>query len=113
MPIKPFIKTKIPMEQPDCCALCPLLGLIPKEERPFGSKETHVCIARQEAMSGRGITVRKSQRDSHHPLKRPCDDYWQTWYEGGRGSYPIKKEFYIRYRHPYELGQQMIIKFHR
>lgn len=113
MPIKPFIKRKMKMEQPDCCAECPLLGLIPKDERPYGSKESHVCIPCQEAMSARGILVRKSKRDSHHPLKRPCDDLWSAWYEAHRSMYPMKREFYIRYRHPFEQSQQMVIKFHR
>ena len=101
------------MEQPDCCAICPLLGIIPKEERPFGSKETHVCIARQEAISGRGIQVRKSQRDSHHPLKRPCDEFWELWTTAPGMVYPMKNEFYMRYRLPYESQQQMTIKFHK
>lgn len=101
------------MEQPDCCALCPLLGIIPKGEYPKGSKETRVCIPCQDAMSERGSKVRKSKRDSHHPLKRPCDDLWSAWYEAGQGFYPMKKEFYIKYRLPLETNQQMVIKFHR
>lgn len=113
MPKRVFRKIKIPMEQPDCCAICPLLGKIPKEQIPFGSKETHVCIARQEAISARGILVRKSQRDSHHPLKRPCDELWDVWAKLPGQIYPMKDEFYITYRLPYEAMQQMVIKFHR
>lgn len=113
MPKRVTRKIKIPTEQPDCCAMCPLLGVIPKEERPFGSKETHVCIARQEALSGRGISVKASGRDSHHPLKRPCDEFWEVWTRLPGGYYPMKDEFYLRYRLPYEASQQMVIKFHR
>lgn len=113
MPAKPFIKRKMPMEQPDCCALCPFLGIIPKGEYPKGSKETRVCIPCQDAMSERGSRVRKSQRDSHHPLKRPCDELWDAWYQAGQGYKGIKKEFYIKYRLPLEEEQQMVIKFHR
>lgn len=113
MPARPFIKTKMPMEQPDCCALCPFIGIIPKEERPKGSKETRVCITTGEAMSERGSRVRKSQRDSHHPLRRPCDELWDAWYQAGGGYYGLKKEFYMRYRLPYNQCQQLTIKFHR
>lgn len=113
MPKRVFRKIRIPLEQPDCCASCPLLGVIPKEERPFGTKETHVCIARQEAISARGILVKKSERDSHHPLKRPCDEFWELWTRLPGSMYPMKDEFYMRYRLPYESNQQMVIKFHR
>ena len=113
MPKRVFRRIKLPMEQPDCSAVCPLLGLIPKSERPKGSKETHVCIAKQEAISGRGIRVKKSERDSHHPLRRPCDEEYELWTRLPGGCYPMKDEFYLRYRLPFQADMQMIIKFHK
>lgn len=113
MPRKSFIPTQLPPEQPDRCADCPLLGLIPKEQRPKGSKETHVCIGTHHAISGRGILVRKSQRDSHHPLRRPCDSKWEAWMTLPGRTYGMPYTHYLLYRMPYEQGQQMKIIFHR
>lgn len=50
---------QLPAEQPDCCALCPLVGIIPKANRPKGTKETHCCLGTMEALSGRGIKEKR------------------------------------------------------
>lgn len=112
MPRKLNYMVGLPMEQPDCCAECPLVGVIPKEQRPKGSKETHVCLGTHEALSGRGIKVRASRRDVHHPLRRPCDARWRMWVTLPGRQYALKKEYYQIYRLPYEQGMQMVIKFH-
>ena len=41
---KNYISVKLAIEQPNRCIDCPLLGLIPKQQRPKGSKESHVCL---------------------------------------------------------------------
>lgn len=114
---KPKNKTPmhLPPEQPDCCFDCPLCGLIPKDcpDKPKGSKETHVCLATWEAMSGRGIKVRASKRDSHHPLKRPCDTKWEAWMKLPERCYLLPDVVYLHYRLPFENGLQFKIKFHK
>lgn len=106
---------KLPPEQPDCCFECPLVGLIPKgyKDRPKGSKETHVCLGTNEALSGRGIRVRASQRDSHHPLRRPCDNRWEAWMKAPERCFVIPDMVYLHFRLPFEDSLQFKIKFHR
>lgn len=113
MPRKKIIEIALPAEQPDCCAICPLCGLIPKDQRPRGSKESHVCLATHHAMSSRGIGVSKSSRDSHHPLRRSCDIKWDAWMQLPGRKFGISYAHYLQYRLPYEQGQQMQIIFHR
>ena len=79
MPKRNIVQIKLPAEKPDCCATCPLVGLVPKHLRQHRSKETHVCLGTMEALTGRGIQVRASGRDSNHPLRRPCDNRWEAW----------------------------------
>ena len=102
MPKKLFTPIQLPTEQPACCAVCPLLGIIPKEERPKGTKETHVCLGTRDAIAGRGIT---SQHDRH---KRFCDNIWDAWPK----QFGVRTDYYRRYRVPYMQSQQMIITFH-
>ena len=105
---------RLPAQQPDCCFECPLCGLIPKDyaERPKGSKETHVCLGTWEALTGRGIKVRASAKDSKHPWRRPCDMKWAAWQKMQEHYFPIPDEAYIPYRLPFERGLQFKIKFH-
>jgi hypothetical protein len=104
---------KLRPSQPDCCADCPLVGLVPSYvKKPKGSKETHVCMATFEALTGRGIKIRASQRDSTHPLHRPCDNYWEKWVQLPGSYLPVPDELYLNSRLPYERTQQLRIKFH-
>lgn len=112
MPKRCFYSVVLPMVQPDCCAECPLLGLIPKGERLKGSKETHVCLGTYEALSGRGTKVRASGRDGNHPWRRPCDKKWGLWTTLPGRVFGYRSEYYLRYRLPVEQGRQMVIKFH-
>lgn len=106
---------KLPVEQPDCCAECPLVGLIPKNwpGKPKGSKESHLCMGTWEAMSARGIRVRASQRDSHHPLRRPCDAKWEAWVKAPEQMKCVPDQAYLQFRVPYEDSLQFKIKFHK
>ena len=110
-----LIKVQLPAMQPDRCRDCPLLGMIPKYiERPKNSKETMICIGTMEAMSKRAADKRASECDSHHPLRRPCDDgKWQMWMTYPQRRLPVNQSNYKECRYPYEQTLQMQIKFHR
>ena len=114
MPKRNIVQIQLPPEQPDCCAECPLLGLVPKYvARPKNSKETHVCCGTMEAITQRGSKVRASQRGSNHPLRRPCDNRWAAWMTLPGRKLGISNVSYIQCRIPYEQGQQLQIKFHK
>lgn len=113
MPRKNITLIQLPFDKPDCCSICPLCGIIPKNMRLKGSKETHICLATMDAMSGRGINVRASQRDSHHPLKRPCDSRWDTFMRIPNRKLGISYEKWLTFRLLYEQGLEIQIKFHK
>ena len=114
MPKRNIIQVQLPPEQPDCCAMCPLLGLVPKYvARPKNTKETHVCIGTMEALTQRGTKIRASQRDSHHPLHRPCDYRWAMWMTLPQRKLGLNYDTYRECRIPYEATLQLQIKFHR
>lgn len=107
---------KLPPEKPDCCAVCPLLGLIPKEKVPPKSYETLVCIGTREAITKRASEIRASKRDKKHPLHRFCDSKWDLWMELKNRCLMVNREFYLLCRIPYEQKLQFslnFIKFHR
>ena len=52
-------------------------------------------------------------RDSHHPLKRPCDTKWEAWMKMLDRCFLIPDEAYLHYRLPFERGLQFRIKFHK
>lgn len=107
-------KVPLPPHKPDCCAECPLLGVIPKDvERPKYSKETHLCIGTAEARSERGTRVRASECDAKHPLRRPCDDHWDMWMSLPRRILNVNRALYRDSRLPYMSKQYPEIKFHK
>ena len=110
------------MGTPDIAATClkkiiadgfEVVGVYTQPDRPKGSKETHVCLGTWEALSGRGIKVRASQRDSHHPLRRPCDTKWDAWMKLPERCFLLQDIVYLHYRMPFENGLQFKIKFHK
>lgn len=114
MPKKNFVQIKLPLNQPDSCAECPLIGIVPEySERPKGSYETRVCLGTMEAMTIRFSKVKASNRDSHHPLRRYCDKLWKAWICLPRQSISIPIEQYNECRRPYEEQFQLKIKFHK
>ena len=113
MPKRNFINQKLPLQQPDCCAECPLLGIIPQEARKYGSYETLVCLGTMDVMTQRQSKIRASRRDSKHPLHRYCDTRWQAWTLLEGHEFPISIESYNRYRLPYEMSFQPLIRFHK
>ncbi len=102
MPKKIFNQVKIPKLQPDCCMDCPLLGEIPKEERPKGTQENLVCLGTHFAMSARAARSKSSNHDTKHPLKRSCDEDWDRWHQTPYfGNIPIRVIDISRYRDPF------------
>ena len=113
MPKYLFKKIKMPKEQPDCCAECPLLGLIPKNEMPKGCRETRVCLMTGDAMTAPFSRSRKSTKDTHHPLKRPCDHNWELYQKTPfNGWYNLRVVDWHLYRVPLEETRVLKIKFH-
>lgn len=114
MPKRNLIMVQLPPTQPDCCAECPLVGIIPKEQRRRHSKETHVCIATGHAITARGIHLRKSKKDSQGGRKftRPCDDRWGAWMTLPYRKFGMSYAHYRMYRMPFDEGQQLKIIFH-
>jgi hypothetical protein len=114
MPKRNIIQIQLPSEQPDCCAECPLLGVVPSYvARPKNSKETMVCCGTMDAITQRGSRVRASQRDTNHPLHRPCDSRWHSWMQLPGRKLGISTQTYNDCRIPYEGTLQLQIKFHR
>lgn len=103
---------QLPGEKPDCCAECPLCGVIPKNQRPKGSMEGFVCLGTHEALGSRFINVRASQKDSKHPLHRPCDNRWHAWMMIPGRRLSVNSRDFMMYRFPFEQSRQMVIKFH-
>ena len=114
MPKRNIVMVQLPAEQPDCCAECPLLGLVPKYvARPKHSKETHVCMGTMEALTQRGSKVRASSRDSHHPLRRPCDSRWHSWMQLQGRKLCVSTQTFNDCRVPYVFTLQLQIRFHK
>jgi hypothetical protein len=113
MPKRNIVKVQLPPVQPDCCAECPLLGVIPKQYRPHGSKETLVCLGTMDAMTPPFSRSRASTKDSKHPLRRPCDSRWIAWQTLPLRKLGISIQQYNECRLPYEQSLQMVFKFHR
>lgn len=114
MPKQNKVLVELPPEQPDCCAECPLLGVVPKYvPRPKDSKETLMCCGTMDGITKRGSRVRASERDSHHPLRRWCDSRWHSWMQLPGRKLPLSTQIYNDCRIPYECTLSLKIKFHR
>ena len=46
MPKTYYTPRKLPPEQPDRCELCPLVGIIPDDERRKGVRERYYCLGK-------------------------------------------------------------------
>ena len=114
MPKRNFVNVRIPVEQPDCCAECPLIGKIPQgyPGRPRGSYETLICLGTMDALSQRQSKIRASEGDGKHPLHRYCDRLWNAWLGLPRQELPVSVQNYNLFRVPYQASLQPMIKFH-
>lgn len=113
MPRKAIIPMKLPLEQPDCCAQCPLVGLIPKEQRCGGVRQAFVCLGVPgEALTSKGIhTSAAAYRAKNRKWHRPCDSRWDAWTHLPGREFGISYAHYLQYRLPYEQGTQLQIRF--
>lgn len=111
MPKKLFVMVKLPPAQPDRCLDCPLLGLIPEEERKHNSKKTHVCIRLMKALARRKVKIRASDETRTKKLIRPCDKIFAAWLELPKREIGVPVASYNKYRVPLEAMQQLTIDF--
>lgn len=114
MPKKIFTQIQLPLEQPDRCADCPLLGLIPDNLRspnPEDRFKSLVCVGTSAAITKKFSEIRASQRDNHHPLHRPCDSRWNAWQQMPRREFPVKIQVYNTYLEPYHRTKELRINF--
>ena len=51
MPKTYYTPRKLPPEQPDRCELCPLVGIIPDDERRKGVRERYYCLGIFDALT--------------------------------------------------------------
>lgn len=130
MPRTQFMPRQLPREQPDRCELCPLLGLIPKDERRSGVRERYYCLGIYEAqtdeaghpvlgadgeqrlsfprLKSKSITVSAQKvRRGGHLLHRPCDMRWQAWMTLPGRLFGMPVNVFNEYRQPYETEQML------
>ena len=113
MPRQATIPMKLPLEQPDTCAVCPLVGLIPKGQREGGVRQAYVCLGVPgEALTSKGIhSSAAAYKTKNRKLHRPCDTRWHAWTQLPGRIFGISYAHYLQYRLPYEQGCQLQIRF--
>ena len=112
MPKRNFIPTQLAPEQYNRCVDCPLCGLIPANERKQGKRMKYVCLGcGLKPLSSKGVWIKASNRDSKHPLHRPCDNYWPAWMQLKRREFNLSFNLYAKYRLPFEQTVQLRIDF--
>lgn len=130
MPKTIYTPRQLPMEQPDRCELCPLIGVIPKNERRKGKRERYFCLGIFEAetdengdpvldehgqqqmshprLSSKGITVSAmATRKKGHLWHRPCDYTWQSWMTLPGRVFGLPTDVFNAYRIPFEQEQMI------
>lgn len=129
MPRNYFIPRELPPHQPDMCKTCPMCGLIPKEERRRGLRESYYCLGVYEALKDKngmpvlnedgdevlsfrrlkskhiGVSA-KARKEKGHLLHRPCDYIYKAWMQLKGRQLAMRSDVYIKYRLPYEHEQQ-------
>lgn len=130
MPKNIFTPRQLPPEQPDRCELCPLVGIIPEEDRRPGLRERYCCLGIYgpefdeygdpvkdangcqrvgfPRIKTKGIhNSARAWQQSGHLLHRPCDNLWAAWMTLPGRILGIPTDIYTTYRIPYEHEQQM------
>lgn len=131
MPKEVYTPRPLPREQPDRCELCPLVGIIPKDERRKGKRERYFCLGIFEAevdehgepvldengvqqmsfprLSSRAVTnvSFKKVKDGGHLYHRPCDYVWQSWQTLPGHIFGMPTDVYNTYRLPFEKEQMV------
>jgi hypothetical protein len=130
MPKNVFTPRLLPREQPDRCELCPLVGVIPKDQQRKGKRERYYCLGIYEAetdefdepvldehgqqqmsfprLSSKGISVSASAwKKKGHLWHRPCDYVWASWMTLPGRVFGMPTDVYNAYRIPYEKEQMI------
>lgn len=110
---KAIVHMTLTQEQPDTCAECPLCGVIPKEQRKRGARQSFVCLGvLGEALTSKGIhSSASAYKAKNRKLHRPCDSRWEAWAQLPGRQFGISYANYLNYRLPYEQRSQLIIKW--
>ena len=102
-------------QPPDCCARCPLIGIIPDDYKQRGVRQSYCCLGvhPHEPLTSKGIVVSVSAKKEKtgHIHHRPCEDKWEVWYTNPGHMVTISKESYRLCRLPYESRQQLAFNF--
>jgi len=130
MPKKIYTLIQLPREQPDKCKFCPLVGIIPDDERRSGMRERYYCLGVYDTMKDDDgnpildedgneqmnfprlktkridVSARKV-KEGGHLLHRPCDLRWQGWMTLQDRQFGMPVNVFIKYRQPYELEQMI------
>ena len=130
MPKDLYTPRQLPREKPDRCELCPLVGIIPKEERRAGKRERYFCLGIFEGevdeqgdpvlddngvqqmsfprLSSKGIKVSASDvKQGGHLWHRPCDYTWESWMTLPGRVFWMPTDVYNAYRSPFEKEQMI------
>lgn len=130
MPKNIYTPRQLPPEQPDRCELCPLVGIIPKEQRREGKRERYFCLGIYEAekdetgapildaegmqrlsfprLSTKSISVSARRvREGGHVHHRPCDMTWDAWMQLPMRVFGMPTDVFTAYRIPYEKEQMI------
>lgn len=130
MPKDIYTPRQLPREQPDRCELCPLVGIIPKDQQRKGKRERYFCLGIYEAetdeqgdpvldqygqqqmsfprLSSKGIIVSaRKVKEGGHLLHRPCDYTWQSWMMLPGRVFGMPTDVFNAYRIPYEKEQMI------
>lgn len=125
-----YTPRQLPREQPDRCELCPLVGIIPKDERREGKREGYFCLGIYEAevdelgepvldengvqqlsfprLPSKRINVSaKKVKAGGHLLHRPCDYTWDSWMTLPGRVFGMPTDVYNAYRVPFEREQMI------
>lgn len=129
MPRNVFTPRLLGHQPPDRCELCPLVGLIPKEDRREGKRQRFYCLGiyepeidangepvlnekGEQQMSFPRLSSRlvcqgsaKKMKAKGHLLHRPCDYTWESWMTLPGRIFGMPVEVYNAYRAPFEKWQ--------
>lgn len=131
MPKDIYTPRQLPPRQPDRCELCPLVGIIPKEQRRRGKRERYFCLGIYEAetdeqgnavldehgqqqlsfprLSSRAVCRVSAEqvRRGGHLHHRPCDLTWESWMTLPGRVFSIPTDVFNAYRIPFEREQMI------
>ena len=105
-------------QPPESCERCPLIGIIPKEQRVAGLRQSYCCLGvwpyEPLTSKGIGVDVEDKRRKTGHIKHRICEDRWETWYTSTPDhTVQISKDGYRFCRLPYEGRQQLAFNFRK